>query len=58
MSSNQDKKSRKYVKPEIRKVKLDSEVLLAGICKTATGTNSSATRCRSISACTNKNHGS
>lgn len=52
------KKARKYVKPEVKKVRLDSEVLLAGICKTASGTNANATKCRSVAACTNKNQGS
>lgn len=57
------KKTRKkgnYKKPEITKVRLDAEVLLATACKDATGPNfgSGSSRCHSIGSCVNNAQGS
>lgn len=54
------KKKVPYTKPEVSRVRLDAEVLLAAACKTATGPSfgGSPNRCHKSGSCVNSSQGS
>ena len=59
MSKNKPKTPRQYTKPEIKKIRLDAEVLLVAGCKMAGGPNKAGgPKCTTIAACTSSAAGS
>lgn len=55
---NESNKRRPYVKPVVKSIRLDADVLLAKGCKTSSGTAKGSRICHKTGACVNNAAGS